>query len=215
MNKIHLLLSLISVIFFTGCISSVQKSVEYRNLHSETEFTESFFLDPFEEVEKNIFVHVANNSGFTNEPALTNQLKNNLISKGFRVVSSKKDANCILQVQLRSFKKQSLDEGRSDVSGYAAFTEGFAGTALLGRGDTSPAMAIAGGLGSVVLDAMVKAENYNLVSAIKISIKDQKGQWQPVETMALSHATQVNLSKESAAKAVSNDLAQSLSAIFS
>lgn len=213
MNKKYLILSLLVAISLTGCASSVRKSIEYRNLHTETEFAESFFLDPFDDSEKNIFVHVANNAGFTNEEAFTEQLKSNLVKKGFSIVQSKSAAGCLLQVQLRSFKKQSLDEGRENVFGDSAFLEGYVGATVLSHRNngTGPLLA---GIASVALDSLVKAENYNLVSAIKVSTKDKNGDWHFDEVLALSHATQVNLSKNDASKAVSSDLSQSLASIF-
>lgn len=178
-HKKNLIIGLI-ITLLTGC-AATQTMISKRNLDVQTKMSNTIFLNPVEDAQKNIYLQVRNTSDKPNF-AMNSELKNALESKGYRVVTSLNSAHYLLQANI-------LQVGKTDPSaaekalmgGYgsnlgAVFTGGAVGA--LATGWSAKGMlagGLVGGIVDTVANAAVKDVTYTAITDLQISERAGKG----------------------------------------
>ncbi|QNM15187.1 MULTISPECIES: complement resistance protein TraT [Fusobacterium] len=169
MKKLLLLALTLMILAFTGC-SALDTAVKKRNLETQTKMSETIWLNPQLIGDKTIFVQIKNTS--TSNIDLENHIKNILTEKGYKIVSTPKNANYWLQVNVLNVGKMDLKDSEAALTGLTGAGIG----ATLGAYNTGSANAavgwgIVGGIAGVVADAMVSDNYYTMITDILVSEK--------------------------------------------
>ncbi|MCE0492862.1 complement resistance protein TraT [Vibrio salinus] len=164
-------------ISLTGC-SAMKTAVKKRNLEVKTQMSQSIWLDPTPQEEHTIFLQVKNTTD--KNLKITDELKNKLEAKGYKVLDNPKQAHYWIQANLLKADKMDLRDANNFLSsGYGAGLAGGALGALAVASSTSNSGSIiAGGLiGSAVGfigDSLVEDINYSLITDVRIVEKSDQ-----------------------------------------
>ena len=224
----------------TGC-SAVHTSVSKSELTTETKMTESIFLDPVASDKRTVFVQIRNTSD-KSDFLIEQQVKTNLMSRGYQVVQEPEKANYWLQANILKVVK---DDGNYGKDAFRTSSDGaLAGAAVgstMGSGDGKIATALAGATIGLLVNASVQDVYFTVVTDIQISARIQAGNTVNVEekstisqgssttttssyekqsdmkqyrTRIVSMANKANLEYVEAAPQLKDGLAKSIAGIF-
>jgi hypothetical protein len=107
MNYIKNFLLLILCSLLVSC-GAVHKSVKHGKLETQTKMSETIFLDPVSDDKKTIYIQIRNTSD-KKDLNIADQLKSNLLIKGYRVVDNLDKAQFILQANILQVGKNNLE----------------------------------------------------------------------------------------------------------
>lgn len=236
MKKILILLITLTVLI-TGC-SSVNTVIKKRNLQTQTQMSETIWLDPALVGDKTVFVQIKNTS--TKAVNIEQNIKNLLISKGYKIVTTPNNANYWLQANILKLNKVDLKDGTPAESGLLGAGIG-AGLGGYNTGSLNSAigLGVVGGVLGVAADALVEdiyyvmitdlvvsekvnmkvsSENINLIKqgtrGIIANTSNKVGTMNKYQTRVISTANQVNLKFEEATPMLEQELVNSISNIF-
>lgn len=236
MKKILILLITLTVLI-TGC-SSVNTVIKKRNLQTQTQMSETIWLDPALVGDKTVFVQIKNTS--TKAVNIEQNIKNLLISKGYKIVTTPNNANYWLQANILKLNKVDLKDGTPAESGLLGAGIG-AGLGGYNTGSLNSAigLGVVGGVLGVAADALVEdiyyvmitdlvvsekvnmkvsSENINLIKqgtrGIIANTSNKVGTMNKYQTRVVSTANQVNLKFEEATPMLEQELVNSISNIF-
>lgn len=236
MKKILILLIALTVLI-TGC-SSVNTVIKKRNLQTQTQMSETIWLDPALVGDKTVFVQIKNTS--TKAVNIEQNIKNLLISKGYKIVTTPNNANYWLQANILKLNKVDLKDGTPAESGLLGAGIG-AGLGGYNTGSLNSAigLGVVGGVLGVAADALVEdiyyvmitdlvvsekvnmkvsSENINLIKqgtrGIIANTSNKVGTMNKYQTRVISTANQVNLKFEEATPMLEQELVNSISNIF-
>lgn len=236
MKKILILLITLTVLI-TGC-SSVNTVIKKRNLQTQTQMSETIWLDPALVGDKTVFVQIKNTS--TKAVNIEQNIKNLLISKGYKIVTTPNNANYWLQANILKLNKVDLKDGTPAESGLLGAGIG-AGLGGYNTGSLNSAigLGVVGGVLGVAADALVEdiyyvmitdlvvsekvnmkvsSENINLIKqgtrGIIANTSNKVGTMNKYQTRVTSTANQVNLKFEEATPMLEQELVNSISNIF-
>ncbi len=169
-----------------GCAATTT-AISKRNLDVQTKMSASILLDPVEDNQRTVLVQFRNTSD-KRDFTIQDEIKAELMAKGYRIVTSPSQAHYILKGNI-------LQVGKSDeAAAEKAFAGGFGGGlegAVLGAGVAGIAggensnMAIGGLAGMVagtVANAMVKDVYYSVITDIELKEKLPEGKMASAST---------------------------------
>lgn len=164
-------LILSAIYMLSGC-AATQVALSKKNLDVQTKMSATLFLDPVDgEQRKNIYLQVKNTSD-KSEFYITEDLRNSLQAKGFKVVPKLSQANFVLQVNVLQVGK--ADPNAAEAAMYKGYgADGVAlgaGAAYVAGGDdaTIVGAGILGGIASVVADSLVKDVHFSVITDVQI-----------------------------------------------
>ena len=171
-------ISLIGVLTLLGC-AATHTAISKRNLDVQTKMSASIFLEPVEIEKQTVYVQVKNTSDKP-ELDLSQDVKNVIAAKGYKIVNNPKDAHYLLQANILQVGKTDLRETESALTkGYGGALSGIAvGTtvgAMHGHGNSVLGLGLLGGIAGTVTDAMVKDIAYSIIVDIQISERAADG----------------------------------------
>jgi hypothetical protein len=226
----------------TSC-AATSTMIQHGKLETNTNLSETIFLDHVSASQKTIFIEVKNAS--QESLSIDKPLKQALIEHGYKVVSNPEQAHYLLQANILRVGKMSSSASQSALGGgYGSVLAGAGTGAALGAfsGSTNSMLAggLAGGALSFAADNLVKAVNFTMISDVQISVRVGKGavkeqfnsslqngsssgtqqtlskhsDYQHYRTRIVSNAEKVNLSFAQARPALEQDLVKTLAGIF-
>jgi outer membrane lipoprotein SlyB len=174
-KKIILLFSILAI---TSC-AAMSTAISKRNLDVQTKMSNTIFLDPVADNQKTIFLQIRNTSDKP-EFSITNEIKEKMIAKGYKVVNDPDKAHYILQANILQVGKTSQTAAeKSLMGGYGDAMAGAVAGAFLGGRNGSTGGAVAGGLIGAgiafVANSMVEDVYYSITTDLQISEKAKKG----------------------------------------
>ncbi|MCJ8343049.1 MAG: complement resistance protein TraT [Cetobacterium sp.] len=225
------------LVFMTGC-SSFNTVIKKRNLATETKMSETVWLNPELIGNKTIFVQIKNTS--TKPVNIDSQIRNILTSKGYKIVTTPKNANYWLQVNVLKLDKVDLKDSNPAQSGLAGAGIGaMAGLYNTGSVNTGLGLGLVGGAIGVAADALIEDTKYTMITDILVAEKtdvivntqnvnmvkqgtrgvaavtsNRNSNMNKYQTRIVSVANQVNLKFEEAAPMLEQELMRSISNIF-
>jgi hypothetical protein len=166
-------LILITMLTLIGC-AATHTAINKRELDVQTKMSTSIFLDPVDEPEKTVYVQVKNTS---DKPALdlSQEVRNAIAAKGYKIVSNAKEAHYLFQVNVLQVGKADLRETEKalDHGFNGALTGAVAGAAVGAMSshhrDGAIGMGLLGGIAGTVIDAMVKDVAYSIITDVQVS----------------------------------------------
>lgn len=173
--KLMLALPAILLTFLLSGCAATQLALEHKNLETQSQMSETVFLDPVPVSQKTIYVSVHN----TTDKAMkiTSRIRKTLKAKGYRVVSNPNRAHYLLQSNILKVGKMSKSAAQSIAgSPYGSAIGGAAvGAAMTGSGQGAVAGSVMGGLIGLAANSLVKDVNYAMVTDIQISERVKSG----------------------------------------
>lgn len=236
MKKLILLL-MATFMLLTGC-SSVSTVVKKRNLATQTQMSETIWLNPEYVTDKTVFLQIKNTT--TKQLSIDNGIKNILMSKGYKITTNPKKANYWLQINVLKLDKQDIKNDQSTEAGLVG--AGIGGTlAAYNTGSMNSAIGIGllGGIVGTAVDSLIEDVQYVMITDLVVS--ERTGRTVNVEninmikqgtrgvssvtsqstsgmnryqTRVVSTANKVNLKFEEATPMLENELERSISNIF-
>lgn len=232
----------LSTLSLTGC-GTTQKLIRHGNLEVETRMSDTVFLDPLEQSNKTVLLQIRNT---TDKQGLDieSRIKSAIKSKGYRIVSSPKNANIMIQANILQVGKATQEDPFSVLTGgYGSTFEGMAAGAMLGgtlnnSGGGMVGAGLAGGVLGTVLDAAVEVISYSMTTDLQISEKgnfvlessdaslkqgtsgykksqwEQKTKWKRYQTRIVSVAKKVNLKFGEAEPELAEGLVRAVSGVL-
>lgn len=176
LKKYYLLtMIVVSISGLTGC-NTTTKIIKHGNLQVETKMSDTIFLDPIEDDKRTVLLQIRNTS---DKPGLEieNKIREAIEGKGYRIVSSPKQANIMIQANILQVGKSTLENPfEAMTGGYGSGLEGFAAGAAIagatgGSGRSMLGIGLLAGVGNSILDAAVEVVNYTMVTDLQISEK--------------------------------------------
>ena len=227
-------------LLLAGC-AAMGTAIEHKDLTTQTQMSESIFLNPVDDVQKTVYVDIRNTSA---KPLnITQLVKSHIASRGYRIVRNPSKAHYLLQVNI--LKVGLISESAAQkalASGYGGVLAGVATGALVsGHPDSLLAGGLIGGLVSTVANHAVKDNTYTAITDIQVSERLAHGQrarhsvvshsrqgtstkevttttgsskWMRYHTRIVSTADQVNLKFAEARPELERQLAKSIAGIF-
>lgn len=174
-KKMNILLLGITLFYVSSC-TTVHKAIKHSNLETETKMSNTVFLDPVADDKKTAYIQVRNT---TDKPGMNNMsdtLKHNLQSKGYRITTDPDKAHYILQVNVLQVGKSPNDPFGDLNGGFGAAVQGFGAGAVAGSFASSSYKGtlvggLIGGTIATVADAMVEVVSYSMITDLQISEK--------------------------------------------
>ena len=172
--RIKALLAL-SLLALMSC-SATQKAIKYRKLDVQTKMSETIFLDPLEEQDQTVYLQIRNT---TDKDGLNikSQIEDSIRSKGYKIVSSPKKANIMIQANILQVGRTTQEDPFNTLTGgYGSALGGFVtGAAISGAtGGSNRNMAgvgLAVGAASFLADSLVDVVSYSMITDLQISEK--------------------------------------------
>lgn len=234
-------ITLLAVTLLISC-GATHTMLTKRNLEVKTSMSDTIFLEPVAEEQQTIFLQVRNSSGVTSLD-LSNQIKQELIAKGYQIMKNPKEAQYILQANvlycdktdLKAMQKQ-MGQGMDSaiLGGLVASTA----SSVMGNSNNGSAALIGAGIGFVA-DSLVEDVSYSIVTDVLISEKTdseikskttaslktgrknnieqtntKKTNVQKYQTKIVSSANKVNLKLADAIPELVGNLSRSIVGIF-
>ncbi len=237
MKKKIFVMVMVCLMLFTGC-SSLNTVIKKRNLETQTKMSETIWLNPENIGTKTVFVQIKNTS--TNNIAVENEIKNVLLSKGYKITPLAKGANYWLQVNILKLDKMNLKDSEAALNGLAGAGIGATlGAYNTGSANTAVGLGLVGGAIGVLSDALIEDTYYTMITDILISEKtddtvkrsqinastqgtsgidatvtNTKTNMNKYQTRVVSTANKVNLKFEDATPKLKSELIKTVSNIF-
>ena len=239
--SLNFYLLLLCSLMLGGC-SAAHTMIKKRNLDVQTKMSETIFLEPVSPSKKIIYIDFRNTSD--KELMCEEQIRNNILTNGYRITNDPAEANFMLQVNI-------LQAGKSDMrSANSALLSGFGGAvtgvAIAGMTNSSgQGMIGAGLLGAaigVIGNALVDDVIITMITDLQIRERPLKGEtisqsqatdatqgtatrlkqnvsggnitWKTYRTRIVSTANKVNLKFSKAQPALADGLIRSISGVF-
>ena len=202
-----------------GCAAS-RMMIRYGNLNTQTEMSESVFLELRSDLPKTVCISEASTAGreLTIRPTLDRQLT----ESGYKLVDAPDEATYIIQINhLRLAESELTGTMTVNDAIEAAFMAG-AGAALatgiLGEAGAAGKVGLAVGVVSFVLDARTKHIAHTLTTDVLITESVPAGgakrELRYHETQIVSGASKVNLKLEESLPAMISGLSRSLAGLL-
>lgn len=171
-NNIKNFLLLVSCLALVSC-GAMHKSIKHGKLETQTKMSETIFLNPVSDNKKTIYIQIRNTSD-KRDLNITQELKTNLLIKGYKVVDNLDNAQFLLQVNILQVGKSNLENPFESLQGgYGGAIQGaVAGAAigsLAGDGDGAIMGGLIGGVIGTVADASVQVNQYTMITDLQIS----------------------------------------------
>ncbi|MEK2644368.1 complement resistance protein TraT [Bdellovibrio sp. BCCA] len=165
------ILALSALYMLSGC-AATQVALSKKNLDVQTKMSATLFLDPIDEEKRKTIYVVVKNTSDKSEFQISDEMRNALQSKGFKVVSKMNQAAFVLQVNVLQVGKADPNAAEAAMyKGYgadgvalgagAAYVAGGSDKAMVGAG-------ILGGIASVVADSLVKDVHFSVITDVQI-----------------------------------------------
>ena len=153
--------ALASALALLTCCSATSTLIEHRKLETNTNLSETLFLDHVSASQKTVFVSVKNTS--QESLSIDKPLKQALIEHGYKVVSNPEQAHYLLQANILRVGKMSSSASQSALSSGFGSTLMGAGTgvalgALTGNSNAMIGGGLAGGVIGIAADSLVMVE---------------------------------------------------------
>lgn len=232
-----------SVLALVSC-AATQTALQHGTLEVSTKQSDTIFLKPVSASQKTIYISVKNTSD--EDLNIAPKLKSSLINHGYKVVNNADSAHYLLQANVLKVGKMSPSASKSALgSGYGSVIAGAVAGTALGSLTHSQNMMIGGGLAGAALgvaaDALIKDENYTMVTDVQISERagagvkinektraqlsngsatqtvqtySTQGQYERYRFRVVSNANKMNLKFSQAKEALEDGLVKSLSGNF-
>lgn len=163
-----------AVLLLSGC-AATQVAITKRDLDVQTKMSATIFLDPVAPEEQTVFVQVRNTSDKP-DLDLSQDIKDAVASKGWRIVTDPKTAKFYLQANVLQVGKTSpsaiqetLGHGYGYGAGATGAVTGMAAMGALGGGGRGMLVGgLVGGIGEVVAGSMVKDVYFSIVTDVQI-----------------------------------------------
>lgn len=176
----------------SGC-AATQVAISKRNLDVQTKMSATIFLDPVAPAEQTVFVQVRNTSDKP-DLDLSQEIKDAVASKGWRIVADPKSAKFYLQANVLQVGKtdptaiqETLGRGYGN-AGVGGAVTGLAAAGALGAGGRGALTGmLVGGVADVVAGSMVKDVYYSIVTDVQIKERLAAGK---TATLNSQHANQ-------------------------
>lgn len=202
-----------------GCATS-RMMIRYGNLNTQTEMSESVFLELRSDLPQTVYISEASTVGreLTIRPTLDRQLT----ESGYTLVDAPDEATYIIQINhLRLAESELTGNQTVNDAIKAAFMAG-AGAALaadiLGEAGAAGKVGLAVGVVSFVLDARTKHIAHTLTTDVLVTESIPAGgaerELRYHETQIVSGASKVNLKLEESLPAMISGLSRSLAGLF-
>ncbi len=241
-RKSRLVIVLGASVVLSGC-AATQTALAHRNLEVSSRMSETIFLDPVTERQRTIYVQVRNTSDQPlNTTHIAQELSQALLAKGYQMVAPDQ-AHYVLQANVLAIGK--MDEAAAQSALQAGFGGALMGMTLASTAHASlravAGGAMAGGLGEMLADTLVKNVTYSAITDIQISeamvptangnsvhgalesgavkkpssaTTQNSGRWSHYRTRMVSTANQVNLAFDAALPQLQNQWVHALSGLF-
>ena len=181
------LIAILLLTFLSACATSYIRTVK-GELQVESKMSDSIFFDPVAPADRKVFVDVRNTSGNSDLTAVSGEVMGAVVARGYQVVSDPGEAQILLQINLLSLERTSIDGAKSALdSGYGGINTamgttvagGVLGSTLVDNDSPARGLAILGGaaLGGLIgsaVDANTQDVTYALVTDIRISTREKE-----------------------------------------
>jgi hypothetical protein len=163
----------LAVAILSGC-AATEVAISKRNLDVQTKMSATIFLDPVAPEEQTVFVQVRNTSD-KSDLDLSQDIKDAVAAKGWRIVTDPKTAKFYLQANVLQVGKTSptaiqaaLGQGYG-TAGVGGAVAGLGVAGALGAGGRGMlAGMVVGGVADVVSGSLVKDVYYSIVTDVQI-----------------------------------------------
>ena len=198
----------------------MQVALTKKDLDVQTKMSSSIFMDLENQRGRRVFVDFRNTSG--KQLTLSDMVTASIAERGYELVSSPKEADYILQVNVLSCEKASKAAIEKNLGlGFGTALTGVATGALIGTATHSPygvgTGAVVGGLAGsaaeLVAGSLVKDVTYALVTDVQI-IEKTTSDKNTYRTRMASMANKVNLKFEEAQAPLEQAMATAIGGVF-
>lgn len=175
-KKLIFFTSILLILFLSGC-AATQTAISKRELDVQTKMSATIFLDPVPAEQMTVFVQIRNTSD-KQEMDLSQEIKNAVSAKGFRIVKDPKEAKFYLQANILHVGKTSPSAIQQQMGGGFGAAIGGAGLGMMiGSASSSrngmnsqqaASAALIGGVAEVVTGSLVKDVYFSIVTDIQI-----------------------------------------------
>jgi len=241
-QTIMLLLVLVALIVLSGCAGTI-KAIENTGMTTKVKMSDAVMLDPMNlEKNRSIYVRVANTSEMQ-ELAFAQMLKDQLTSKGFKIVQNPSEAGYMIQAQvlyMSHVKDGSMTADAAAAGGAGGMLFGSSiGSGFRGNAGASLVGGIIGSVGGALIGKLVHVDTFLGVVDVQIKEKVEGGvsgtttadvktgsattthttraiqsDYIEYRTRIAASATQTNIDKVQAAAVLSDKLATQISGLF-
>ncbi len=159
----------------SGC-NTTTKVIQHGKLEVTTKMSDTIFLEPVEDNKRAVLLQIRNTTDKSGLD-IENKIKAAIEGKGYRIVSSPKQAHLMIQANILQVGKSKLENPFETLSGgYGSGLEGFMtgaalGGAFGGSGRDALGVGLIAGIGNTILDAAVEVVNFTMVTDLQISEK--------------------------------------------
>ena len=173
------ILVVVLALCLSGC-GATHTAIKKRKLDVQTKMSQTVFLDPVEEHQKTVLIQIKNTSD-KSDLDLMGPVRAAVENKGYKIVTSPKQAQFILQANVLQVGKADLrDTEDALANGYGAsltgaLVGGAGGSMLSDHRDAVVGGALLGAALGLVSDALVKDVNYSIITDIQVSEKAADG----------------------------------------
>ena len=210
--------ALMGILTLSGC-AAIGTEVAHRNLEAQTEMSHTIFLTPVTKHDRSIYLQAENTTG---KPSFSikSRLASDLHLKGYTIYNKPKDlrkAYYLLQTNLLRVGRISETAAKEMMGfGYGGTLAGAAAGANIGAAATesiggSVAGGLIGGVADTIADNMVKDVTYSGIVDVKITVQSTNKSYR---TRIATSANKVNLHFKEAEPKLENELASSISGLF-
>ncbi|MEG1364926.1 MAG: complement resistance protein TraT [Cetobacterium sp.] len=164
--------TVVSLLFLTGC-SSVNTVIKKRNLETQTQMSETIWLNPSLIKNKTVFLQIKNTT--TKTLSIENDIAQVLLSKGYKITNNPDNTNYWLQVNVLKLNKEDLKESKPAESGLMGAGVGAAlGGYNTGSLNSAIGLGAVGGLAGIAADALIEDTYYVMITDLVVSERTNK-----------------------------------------
>jgi len=239
--KLNFYLLILCSLVLSGC-AATHTMIKKRDLDVQTKMSETIFLEPVSPSKKIIYIDFRNTSD--KELMCEEQLRNNIVARGYRITNNPEEANFMLQGNILQAGKSDLRSADSALhAGYGGALAGAAIAASMNRsGGGMAGVGLLGAIAGVVGDALVDDVFITMITDLQIRERPLSGEtviqsqatdarqgtstrlkqkvsggnvtWKTYRTRIVSTANKVNLKFAEAQPALTEGLIRSISGVF-
>ena len=201
----------------TGCAAS-RLMMRYGDLETQTEMSESVFLELRSDLPKTVYVAEASTLG--RDLTILSSLQRHLMDSGYSLVETPNEATYLVQLNHLRLAEVELSEGQTLGDALSAALAAGAGVGLAAdivgaSGGFVGGVGLAAGVVGFIADANTKHIAHMLTTDVLVTeTTSDTGQASEHETRVVSGASKVNLSLEEALPAMVEGLSASLSGLL-
>ncbi|MCB2188837.1 MAG: complement resistance protein TraT [Deltaproteobacteria bacterium] len=166
----------VAALLSAGC-AATYTGIRYKDLQVQNKMSDSIFLDPVPPQERTVFIQVRDTTDKNFN--IENEVRQAVASRGYQIVDDPTQAHYYLQANVLSVGE--ADESAIENAGLAGFGGPLGGAAIgavLG-GDQAGAGAaigaVAGGVAELVAGALVKVNNFLVITDLQLSERTNQG----------------------------------------